>query len=99
MQDNAAQQCWYSAIMVANSTLNTDKLVKIVHPHFFGEDGCSNLHQSLRKLMIAGDEDTCDQSGKPPTPPFSLYSAYNYYFHSLWTAHANSPWNGNSPSN
>ena len=49
--------------------------------------------------MIVGDEDTCDQSGKPSTPPFSLYSAYNYYFHSLWTAPANSPWNGNSPSN
>ena len=70
MQDNAAQQCWYSAIMVANSTTNTDKLVKIVHPHFFGEDGCSNLHQSLRKLVIAGDEDTCDQSDNHPLHPF-----------------------------
>ena len=40
--------------------------------------------------MITGEEDTCDQTGKPYTSPF-LGSAYYHYFHSLLTAPVNAP--------
>ena len=37
MQDNAAQQWWYSTILAANTISNTGKFAKMVHPDFFGE--------------------------------------------------------------
>ena len=40
VQDNAAQQWWYSTILVVNTLSNTGKFAKMVHPDFFfGEDG------------------------------------------------------------
>ena len=34
MQDNAAQQWWYSTILAANTISNTGKFAKMVHPDF-----------------------------------------------------------------
>ena len=39
VQDNAAQQWWYSTILAANTISNTGKFAKMVHPDYFGEDG------------------------------------------------------------
>ena len=36
----------YSATMSANAILNTGMFTKIVHPDFFGEDGCWSPHRS-----------------------------------------------------
>ena len=38
MQDNAAQQWWYSTIVGANTILNTAKFAYMVRPDIFGED-------------------------------------------------------------
>ena len=38
VQDNAAQQWWYSTILAVNTISNTGKFAKMVHPDFFGED-------------------------------------------------------------
>ena len=46
VQDNVAQQCWYSTILAANTISNTGKFYKMVHPDFFGEDGCRSSHHS-----------------------------------------------------
>ena len=46
VQDNAAQQWWYSTILAANTISNTGKFAKMVHPDFFGEDGGRSSHQS-----------------------------------------------------
>ena len=46
MQDNAAQQWWYSTILAANTILNTGKFPKMVHPHFSGEYGGRSYHHS-----------------------------------------------------
>ena len=37
MEDNAAQQWWYSTILAANTISNTGKFDKMVHSDFFGE--------------------------------------------------------------
>ena len=34
VQDNAAQQWWYSTILAANTIPNTSKFAKMVHPDF-----------------------------------------------------------------
>ena len=48
VQDNVAQQWWYSTILEANTISNTGKFAKIVHPDFFGEDvGRSSHHSDL----------------------------------------------------
>ena len=48
VQDNAAQQWWYSTILAANTISNTVKFTKMVHPDFFGEDcGRSSHHSDL----------------------------------------------------
>ena len=46
VQDNAAQQLWYSTILAANTISNTGKFAKMVHPNFFGEDGGRSSHYS-----------------------------------------------------
>ena len=46
MQDNAAQQRWYSTILGTITISNTGKFPKMVHPDFFGEDGVMNPHHS-----------------------------------------------------
>ena len=46
MQDIAAQQWWYSTILVANTISYTGKFAKKVHPDFFGENGGRSPHQS-----------------------------------------------------
>ena len=47
MQGNAAQQWWYSAILVANTISYTGKFAKmVVHPDFFGENGSRSPHHS-----------------------------------------------------
>ena len=46
VQDNAAQQWWYSIILAANTISNTGKFAKMAHPDFFGEDGGTSSHHS-----------------------------------------------------
>ena len=52
------------------------------------------LITQTQKLMIESsslDKDTCNQTGKPSTRPFTLFWTYYHYFHSLLTAFAVSP--------
>ena len=44
VQDNAAQQWWYSMILAANTISNTGKFAKMVHPDFLVEDGGKSSH-------------------------------------------------------
>ena len=72
MQDNAAQQWWYSTLLAANTIPNTGKFAKMVlHPDFFGEDGgISSHHSDLENQwlqVVDYDKDTGDQNGKPST--------------------------------
>ena len=46
VQDNAAQQCWYSTILAVNKIPNTGKFAKMMNPDFFGEDGGRSSHYS-----------------------------------------------------
>ena len=47
MQDNKAQQWGYSAILAANTILNTGKFAKTIHlGEHFGEDGGRSSHHS-----------------------------------------------------
>ena len=46
MQDNAAQQWWYSTILGTNTISNTAKFAKMVHPDCFGEGGGRSPHHS-----------------------------------------------------
>ena len=46
VQDNAAQQWWYSTILAANTISNTGKFAKMVHLDFFGEDGGRSSNHS-----------------------------------------------------
>ena len=46
VQDDEAQQCWYSTILAANAISNNGKFVKMVHLDFFGEDGGRSPHHS-----------------------------------------------------
>ena len=46
MQDNAAQQWWYSTILVVNTISYTGKFAKMVRPDFFGEIGGRSPHHS-----------------------------------------------------
>ena len=46
MQDNAAQEWWYSIILTANTISNTGKFTKMVHQDFFSEDGSKSPHHS-----------------------------------------------------
>ena len=95
MQDNAAQQCWYSTILAVNKIPNTGKFAKIMNPDFFGEDGGRSSHYSDLEnqwlQVVDYDEDTGDQNGKPSTLPlpFSLYSAYYHCFHNLLSTFIN----------
>ena len=95
VQDNEAQQWWYSTLLAANTISNTGKFAKLVHPDFFGEDGGRSSHHSDLEnqwLQVVGyDEDTGDQNGKPSTLPFPLYSAYYHYFHSFLLTLINPP--------
>ena len=95
MQDNAAQQCWYSTIMAANTFSNTSKFAKMIHPYFFGEYDDENPYyfdlENQWLLVVASDKDTCDKNGEPSTLSLSLSSAYYHYFHSLLTAVTNAP--------
>ena len=74
VQDNAAQQWWYSTILAANTISNTGKFAKMVHPDFFGEDGGRSSHHSDLEnqwlQVVDYDEDTGDQNGKPSTLPY-----------------------------
>ena len=73
MQDNAAQQWWYSTILAANTISNTGKFAKMVHPDFFGKDGGRRSHHSDNQwLQVVVDyvEDIDDQNGKPSTLPY-----------------------------
>ena len=74
MQDNAAQQWWYSTILAANTISNTGKFVKIAHLVCFGEDGDRSSHHSDLEnqwlLVVDYDEDTGDQNGKLSTLPY-----------------------------
>ena len=69
------------------------QIAKMVHPDFLGANGGRTPHQSDSEnwywQVVASGEDTCNQNGKPSTPPFPLSSTYYYYFHSLLTAFAN----------
>ena len=78
----------YSTILVANMISNTVKLAKIVHADFFGEES-SPLKP--RKLMIAGGYFMPIRMANDPLHPFSLSSAYYYYFHSLLTGPVDAP--------
>ena len=49
MQDDVAQQWWYSTILAANIISNTGKVAKMVLPDFFREDGGKIPHQSDSK--------------------------------------------------
>ena len=52
------------------------------------------LITQTQKLMIESsslDKDTCNQTGKPSTRPFTLFWTYCHYFHSLLTAFAANP--------
>ena len=49
MQDDVAQQWWYSTILAANTISNTGKVAKMVLPDFFREDGGKIPHQSDSK--------------------------------------------------
>ena len=52
------------------------------------------LITQTQKLMIESsslDKDTCNQTGKPSTRPFTLFWTYYHYFHSLLTAFAANP--------
>ena len=75
VQDNAAQQWWYSTILAANTILNTGKFAKMVHPDSFGEDGGrSSHHADLENQwlqVVDYDQDTGDQNGKPSTLPYT----------------------------
>ena len=46
MQDSAAQQWWYSTILVANTIFYTGKFAKMVHPDFVGENGGRSPYHS-----------------------------------------------------
>ena len=46
VQNNPAQQGWYSLILAANTILNTGKFAKKVHPDFFGQYGGRSSHHS-----------------------------------------------------
>ena len=46
VQDNVAQQWWYSAILAMDTISNTGKFSKMIHPDFFGEDGGRSSHHS-----------------------------------------------------
>ena len=46
VQENAAQQWWYSTIEAANTISNIGKFVEMVHPDFFGENGRRSSHHS-----------------------------------------------------
>ena len=76
VQDNAAQQLWYSTILAANTISNTGKFAKMVHPDFFGEDGGRSSHHSDLEnqwlQVVDYDEDTGigDQNGQPSTLPY-----------------------------
>ena len=49
VQDNAAQQWWYSTILPANTISNTGKFTKMVHSGSFGGDGSrSSCHSDLK---------------------------------------------------
>ena len=62
VQDNAAQQWWYSTILTANTISNTGKFAKMVHLDFFGEDGGRSSHHSHLEnqwlQVVDYDEDT-----------------------------------------
>ena len=73
MQDKAAQHTGgiVPTILIANAISNTAKTAKMVHPDFFGEDSGRNPHHSdsenwWLQAIVAG---TCNQNGKPSTPP------------------------------
>ena len=74
VQDNAAQQWWYSTILTANTISNTGKFAKMVHPDFFGEDGGRSSHHSDLEnqwlQVVDYDENTGNQNGKPFTLPY-----------------------------
>ena len=84
MQDNAAQQWWYSTILAANTISNTGKFAKIVHPDFFGEDvGRSSHHSDLENqwrlwwrycmaLSVWQIIQSCDQYGKSSTLLYAI---------------------------
>ena len=84
LQNNAAQHWLYSILLAANTISNTGKIAKMVHPSFFGEDVGKNPYHSDSENWwlqeVASDEGTCDQNGKPSTPPFPLSSTYYHYF-------------------
>ena len=76
VQDNAAQQWWYSTILAPNTISNwqTGKFAKMVHPDFFGESGGRRSHHSDLEnqwlQVVDYDEDTGNQYGKPSTLPY-----------------------------
>ena len=76
MQDNAAQQWWYSTILAVNTIWNTGEFAKMVNPDFFGEDGGRSSHHSDLEnqwlQLVDYDEDTGDQNGKPSTLTYPL---------------------------
>ena len=72
VQDNAAQQWWYSTILVVNTISNTGKFAKMVHPDFFLVKMVVKFSSLwLWKSMIAGSRLWWRywQSGKPSILP------------------------------
>ena len=78
MQDNAAQQWWYSTILAANTISNTGKFAKMVHPDFFGEDGGRSSHHSDLEnqwlQLVDSDEDTGNQNAMANHPLYPTLS-------------------------
>ena len=73
MQDNAAQQWWYSTILAVNTISNTGKFAKMVHPDFLVKMVAKVLITDLENqwlLVVHYDEDTGNQNGKPSTLPY-----------------------------
>ena len=76
--NNAAQQWWYSTILVVNTILYTGKFAKMVHQIFFGQNGTvvGVIITLTWKINDCRDEDTGSQNSKPSTLFFPLSSAY-----------------------
>ena len=92
VQDNAAQQWWYSTILAANTISNTGKFAKMVLPDFFCEGGARSPHPlCYRKLMIAVSLKilAIRKTNHPLYSTISPSSAYYHYFHSLLIAPTN----------
>ena len=85
MQDNAAQQWWYSTILAANTISNTGTFAKMVHPDFFGGDCVRSYHhpdlENQWLLVVGYDKDTGDQNDKPSSLPYPFSYTQHIIIH------------------